>query len=201
MKLKSETLSYVLKTLLGVLLVLAVLDLAGSLVYAASESFYAEHLMDWNDKISLTLAVLYLAVIVIYLVWIYVVHGDLNRLIPDYPRSPGKSLACMLIPIYNFYGVPSTFMIMGNQAQAHAIHKEGKRISGLAFPLILLFFMKYASNRLINGNIDEPSSALYIFDGVVTVTMYAVFYSLTVSIAQALLQLNSRDKEENVLSR
>ncbi|RAP74912.1 hypothetical protein [Paenibacillus montanisoli] len=207
MKLKSERMSALLKIMLGALVVLSLLDLAGSFAYAASESFYADYVMSINDKISFLLAVLYLIILVIYLIWIYRVHADLNRLIPGYPRSPVKSLACMLIPIYNFYGVPSTFYIMGSHFQKNDIQKQGRSISALSIPVIILFFMKYASNRLININIDEPSASLYIFDGLISATMYFIFYRLTVSIARALFQLNGRTSveaspnEENVLSR
>jgi hypothetical protein len=40
----------------------------------------------------------------IFLLWFYHLHCDLGKLFPDYPVSPSKSLACLLIPLYSLIG-------------------------------------------------------------------------------------------------
>jgi len=50
-----------------------------------------------------------LIVAIISLIWMYRLHFDLLNIFPDYPISPGGSLARLIIPIYNIWGIWNTF--------------------------------------------------------------------------------------------
>jgi hypothetical protein len=64
---------------------------------------------------------------------------DLNQLFIRYPRSPGTALACIMVPFYSFYGLPSTYRIIGSHYlhEPKGIEKQGKWIHGLAVPLTI----------------------------------------------------------------
>src|SRR3569832_1249657 len=95
MKLKSETMSHVLKILLWVLVALAAIDVAFTVTYAIDVDAFIDNLNPFYGFENIMTAILNFIIIVIYLIWIYRVHMDLNRLFLEYPRSPSSALICM----------------------------------------------------------------------------------------------------------
>ena len=58
---------------------------------------------------------LYLVMIISALVWIFKLHQDFRVLYENYPISPGKSLACFMIPIYSLWGIWHTLSTMAKK--------------------------------------------------------------------------------------
>ncbi|WP_373232956.1 hypothetical protein [Cohnella sp.] len=188
MNLKSELLSNVLKILLWVLLSLSAMDLVGTLIYSTNIDFYLEYVYSINNFLLLLSIVLYLVIIVVYLIWIYRVHMDLNNLFVNYPRSPGMSLVCMMVPFYNFYGIPSIYMRIGEfySQYTSGLDKQGRWISRLAVPLMLSLFVLSGLNRTISNADGEPSTGLWFALGVAELITYSIFLIVCFQVSQGL---------------
>jgi hypothetical protein len=199
MILKSEMLSNVLKILLWVLLLLTVLDLAGAFIFSSNADFYIDLIYDLNNFISLIATVLYFVIAVIYLIWIYRVHMDLNNYFANYSRSPGMALACMMVPFFNFYGLPSTYLRIGEYFSQYAtgLEKQGQWIRGLAVPLILLFFLLSGINNSMSDADAESIVGLWIAAGITELIIYSIFLYLCISISYGLKQLQAKKNALN----
>lgn len=186
-KLYSEVLSNVFKFLLAILVSLSALNLLGTIVYSVSENAYIDYVYDLNAIISLFATILYYIVLVVYLVWIYRVHMDMQSLFPCFSRSPGMALACNMIPFFNIYGIPSVFIRIGRQFDGTpSTSRQGKFIIGMVAPLILLYISTTAVNRFAAGLDTEPSTTLLLVSGVLTTALYASYLTLCVQISKAL---------------
>ncbi|MBB3112403.1 hypothetical protein FHS18_004504 [Paenibacillus phyllosphaerae] len=187
MKLKSETLSNVLKILLWVLVGLACADLAGSIVYAASLEAFSIYVYDFYGFIEIVSAILYYVVAIVYLIWIYRVHMDLNALFPHFTRSPGMSLASMLVPVYNLYGIPSIYSTIGRWYQEHTdgAKQDGRWIARLAAPLLLFTMVTNVLNRIVS-QVDELSGSLFLTLSLSTFILYAIFLTLCIQVTRGL---------------
>lgn len=58
-----------------------------------------------DGLIALILLLAFVGMLVAYVVWIFKIHVDLNKLFPDYPITPKRSMALTLIPLYNLWGI------------------------------------------------------------------------------------------------
>lgn len=96
---------------------------------------------------------------IVFLLWLARVHLDLRRFYPDYLVSPGKSVACLLIPVYHLWGVWHVFSTMA------ATLKRDELGSGLTTEL---------SKWLI------ALVVTLVFDYVVVVEMIVGFFGATV---------------------
>jgi hypothetical protein len=196
MKLKSEMVSNILKIMLWALVTLTTLTLLANIIYVIDSTFYMDFIYSSNTFIDSVSTILYFIIMVIYLIWIYRVHMDLKLSFPDYPRSPGAALACSMIPFYSFYGLPSTYRMIGQhfQHETTGVEKLGRWISGLAFPLIICFVVLNVLNRLVARADGDPNTALWLTSNAVELTTHIVFLSLCILVSKGLQQINL-DKE------
>ncbi|WP_239618124.1 hypothetical protein [Cohnella mopanensis] len=186
MRLYSEVMSNVLKILLWALVALVSISLLCTIVFAIDVDLYLDYAYSLDGFVGICASVLYYIVLIIYLIWIYRVHVDLRDLFPFYSRTPGMSLACMMIPFFNFYGIPSTYYRMGQYMQRlPATLKQGRFISGLAAPLITLFFVTSGLNRVIT-RMEEPSATLYLVSSIFDVALYTLFLVLCILVSRGL---------------
>jgi hypothetical protein len=192
MQLKSEMMSNILKILLWPLVALTVTELLSTIIFTIDVTFYMNHVYSFNSFVNLLSFALYYIIIVVYLIWIYRVHMDLKQLFIYYPRSPGSALACMIVPFYSFYGVPSTYRIIGGHFlhQAKGIEKQGKWVHGLAVPLIICIVATNIFNRVIARSTGDTNPALLISSGVVELITYTLFLTLCILVSQGLKQMN-----------
>jgi len=197
MKLYSEMLSTIMKILLWALVGCASIVFICTAIYAIDIDLYIDYAYSLDGFIEVVSSVLYYIILVIYLIWIYRVHMDLKDLFPFYQRSPGMALACMMVPFFNFYGIPSTYSRIGNHlASLPATHKQGRIISGLAAPLIILFLVSSGLNRLITKSVTEPSSTLLLLSTLGSVVLYTVFLTLCIQVSQGLKNARTKTPEE-----
>jgi hypothetical protein len=192
MNLKSEMLSAIMKIMLWALIALSGLDLIATLVYAMDLNFYLDYIYSFNSFINIVSFVLYYLIVVLYLIWIYRVHIDLNHLFDRYPRSPGMSIAYMIIPFYNLYGLPSTYLRIGEYyEESVSAKRQGLRISGLAVPLIICFMTTGILNRYIANADGDASAILFIVTGVFELGTYIVFLCLCIFVSQGLKEITN----------
>ncbi|NBD27179.1 DUF4328 domain-containing protein [Paenibacillus glycinis] len=196
MPLKSELMTFVLKILLAALVALAAADLVFSTVYMMDEELFRERLVAVYGFVDSVSAVLYIIIIVVYLIWIYRVHMDLNRLYLQYPRTPGSALACMLIPVYNLYGQPSTFRLIGSHYQrTAALRKTGQWIQGLAVPLVIIMSASNVLGRFV-ANADEIPGSILFASSLITFVTYSLFLALCLLVSKGLIGVQERIADE-----
>lgn len=199
MKLYSEMLSTIMKILLWALVGCASIVFICTVIYTIDVDFYIDYAYSLDGFIEVVSSVLYYIILVIYLIWIYRVHMDLKDIFPFYQRSPGMALACMMVPFFNFYGIPSTYSRIGNHLESlPAAHKQGRIISGLAAPLIILFLVSSILNRVISKSATEPSSTLLLLSTLGGVVLYIVFLTLCIQVSQGLKNARTKTPEEPV---
>lgn len=189
MPLKSEFLSKLLKILLLPILVFKLVDFLSSIVISQSTDWFLTYINPFYGFLNVVASVANVIVIILFLIWIYRVHMDLNRLIVTYSRSPGMALACVMIPFFNFYGIPSNYFIMGNHFKEESIQlrKEGRWISGLAVPVILFSIIGNVLTRSLNA--DEANAMLMISASAFNLIVIGIYYALCHFVSNGLRKL------------
>ncbi|BBI31036.1 hypothetical protein [Cohnella abietis] len=197
MPLKSEMLSKILTILLWILTAFSVLSLLTTIVYVSDLDLYITYVYSLDGFIEVFSYPFYFIVVIVYLIWIYRVHMDLNTLFSYYPRTPGGSLVCMLLPIYNFYGIPSTFNILGEHLKRiPAAQKQGLSIKGLAAPLIIFFLGGRWLKQLVNNHPDVDSTVL-VLTFAVDVILNIVYLVICMRVAKGLTNIqNIKDNHQ-----
>lgn len=107
--LKSKGVGQKLITILWIALALLGLSLILSLLEVSVPSIYYDNFELINGLIVLLMLPIALIGAILFLIWIYHLHFDLSNAFPDYPISPFGSLARLIIPIYNIWGIWDTF--------------------------------------------------------------------------------------------
>ena len=137
------------------LVVLLWIDLALTLVHFP----LALHLKDslspiphstagWVLLVSILLYVpVFITQIIVFLCWIARVHSDLIFSFPDYPITPGKAVARLLVPVYHVWGVWSVFstMAMRLKDDETRISHHANSLSRWLLPLVATFVFEYIS--------------------------------------------------------
>jgi len=143
---------------LGTTIVIVVL----SLVNVISPSTYADFEIAYGILVLLGL-LLFLGLIVTFLVWAYVLHGDLKTLFGRYSITPGSALAQLMVPFYNLWGTWNVFSTLGNQFKWAGGELEGFG-SDIRFWLPLLYIITILArimNRIVlvqNSHSDDVAS-------------------------------------------
>ncbi|MBP3966067.1 DUF4328 domain-containing protein [Paenibacillus lignilyticus] len=192
MNLKSEFISFILKILLAALLVAALADLAFSAIYMIDLNMFSDYIYPMYGFVDIVSVVLYYVAAIVYLIWIYRVHMDLNRLYLQFPRTPGSAIACMIIPFYNFYGIPSIYQQIGSHYQrSAALSKDGQWIQGMSVPLIIFFIASNILGRFVS-RAEEVSGALLFASSLVTSILYTIFFTLCLLVSRGLSNIHAR---------
>lgn len=191
---KSLMISNILIILLWAMLVCGAISLIGTIVAAIDADFYLDRVYTVDGFVGMTSAWLYYIVIFVYLVWVYRVHMDLNALFPRYPRSPGAAIACMIVPLYNLYGIPSTYSLIAGSFSNDSVsaRTQGRRIRLLVVPLFVGVLASRALNSAIRRNIDEgASTTLWLIVGAVDLLTYGVYLTITLLVSRGLSNVYS----------
>ena len=144
--LKSEAAGTFLVWALCLGLSLASLSLLCSLVQVVNPDLY-DSIETLDGIISLSQLVVIAAAVVLFLTWMYQLHGDLKSLYRTYPISPGHALASLAIPIYNIWGIWNVFATIADRlkSQGGELAESG---GALRFWLPLLYVVTFATRIL-----------------------------------------------------
>ena len=112
--LKSNGVGHKLITILWIELALLGLSLILSLLEVSAPSIYYDNFELIHGLIILLMAPIVLIGAILYLIWMNRLHFDLSNAFLDYPISPLGSLARLIIPIYNIWGIWDTFATIAN---------------------------------------------------------------------------------------
>lgn len=198
MKLTNQATGNVLKIFLIIGMVLGSISVLTNFFYVY---FYYEVYLSiaWMDE-----AVIYTTIItwyitcVIYLFWIYKVHEDLKKLDAYYPITPLGSIARILIPIYNIYGLWNVFSTMSRYFKEH-----GKTVNigtkiGLLIPFYyILFFGTEILNRSIVAE-RVLNIHVYLISFILDVVLIIIYFLMTRNILKALPIIQTKLREKIV---
>ena len=118
-----------------------------------------EHLLTvpW---IAIPFGCVYLAILLLSLVWIYRLHKDLRQCYGSYPIDAENVLGRFICPIFNIWGIWNTLMTIARhfKAEAGRLHHHGLLLHRLVLVMYGIFTASYLLDRL-----------RYRKDGVVTI--------------------------------
>jgi hypothetical protein len=134
--------------------------------------------------------ILYIVTVIIYLVWIAIVHKDMNELEGSYEISPRGALARILIPIYNLWGLGNTYNTLGNYFQErYTIVQLGKRITNLVPMLYLIVFGGNALDRYVKINQYNVSDKVILFIEIFKLLGVIIYLVIAKSVYIGLVRL------------
>lgn len=156
------------------------------------EAFIAIH--------SISQLLLHIITIILFLVWMYLLHRDLELLFRAYPITPGQVLAQLMIPFYNLWGIWNVFSVL-----AERLKTRGGAALKHWLPLLYLtgFVSRFLSRLLINRSRDEEaeiSTTLLLFTLVVELFLTIIWLEMTRLIRKSVEYRVKEIEEEKSLA-
>lgn len=180
--------------LLGLSFIFSLLEVSIPLIYY----IYFELIDGFVALISLPIV---LIVAIIFLIWIYRLHFDLSNVFLDYPISPRGSLARLIIPIYNIWGIWDTFATIADHFKKNTeptIIDAGISLrSWLPFLYIAVFVSRIVSKITLSaatcGDCDAASflPILLLVEAISSAFVYVVYLQMTRAIFSGMNNLIS----------
>lgn len=143
--------------------------------YLFAFDFYRQYLSTIDNYFSTSNLFVYYIEIIIFLIWFFQLHRDLNGFFNFYPISPWGALIRM-IPIINLWGLGDAFAKIGKFIKRYD-NKLGKSIHYLIPFLYVSFFGLNYINKWIRRSTVDVSDSLMI-----TGTMFEIVFSFIVLI-------------------
>ncbi|MFC5467430.1 DUF4328 domain-containing protein [Cohnella suwonensis] len=187
MKLYSELTSNILKLMLIALIVVAAVRMLATLVYVIDMDAYWDYAYNADNFARIVRIVLFIINLIVFLVWIYRVHVDMKSLYPNHSRGPGGALACVMVPVFNlFYGIPSTFLRIGNSMRSLPTSSaQGRIVGNLAVPLTLIIWISNSITRYANKQ-EVPDERVVLLANALDVVLFSAFLVICLQIARGL---------------
>ncbi|GIO22254.1 hypothetical protein [Oceanobacillus sp. J11TS1] len=196
MNLTNQATGNVLKIFLIIGMILGGILALTNFFYAYLYEVYL--LISWVDwAVSISNSVIWFITCIIYLIWIYKVHTDLRLLNPDYPITPLGSIARIIIPFYNLYGLWNIFSTMSRYFEEHnKTFNIGNRL-GLIIPFYYILFL---GTEILNRSIvasEVPNIHLFVISFILDLILVVIFYFMVKDILKALPIIQSELTEKN----
>lgn len=200
MTLKSMGISNILKVFLWAIIITTGLSFITMSVYVLNYDWFLKiYYFDWF--LSTFFKLTFIMLVVIYLVWIFKVHKDIKQFYHQYPISPGGSLARIMIPFYNLYGIWNVYSTMYNYFKT----TNGTMGLGLKlkFYIPFYYFLLYIS-QIINQVVSSENAGFIFGEGVdeaillsygADLALYIMFLLIVNVVTEALKTLAN---EENL---
>lgn len=193
MELTSKSVGKVLKIFLFITIALNGIGLITSYFFAFQPVFFEQYLLTFDQFLSLFFTGIMIILNVLYLIWLFKVHKDFNKLDQSYPISPSGALARVLVPVYNIWGLWNVYSRMAVYLFPNTNSIElGKKLSkAIPFYYILLVVSRVLNQYLTRGtlsgvqNIEMVWLLSYAVDLVLTI-VFLVMYRIVTSALQVL---------------
>ena len=208
--LKSKGVGQKLITILWIGLALSGLSLILSLLEVSVPSIYYDNFELIDGLVALISLPIGLIVAILFLTWIYRIHFDLSNVFLDYPISPFGSLARLIIPIYNIWGIWDTFATIADHFKKNTepifskyttIIDAGISLrSWLPFLYIAMFVSRIVSKITLRaatcGDCDAASflPILLLAEAMSSVFVYVVYLQMTGAIVSGMNNLTSKEQ-------
>lgn len=187
-ELSSKASGNVLIFFLSLGLILSFVSLLLMLPYTFMEDFYFDYLVTIDDFISLFNTILYYLTVIVFLVWIYSVHRDINGFFKLYPISPGASLIYLIVPFISLFGLWFTFSAMGRFIKQNV--SEAANYGRWISYIVPLFYCSHfgcsLASRYFDGHPEEITETVQFLLLGSDVLLAVIYLLMTVWIIKAL---------------
>lgn len=193
MNLRSKSLGNVLYNFLWINLGLTALFLINIMITGVVET--GDTFLNYDATISLIWGIINIIYGIIFLIWIFNVHRDLQELDTSYPIKPGGAIARVLIPFYNIYGLWNIYSTMADYFKANVTNSgSGTKLAKYIPFYYILLWGSTIINYLVSGAYaDDAFNFLwfisYIGDGALTVTYILIINA----VSAGLWKLSAKD--------
>ncbi|MCW3128878.1 MAG: hypothetical protein N2V75_02070 [Methanophagales archaeon] len=199
--LKSKGIGQKLITLLWIGLALSALSLVFSLLEVSASSIYYTYLELIDGLVALFILPIALVIIILFLIWMYRLHFDLSNIFPGYPISPGGSLARLIIPIYNIWGIWNTFATIADHFKREPEPRIAHAGESLHFWIPLLYIVLIAASivdRILRGLFSigrDVAPILFLAEAISNVFVIVVWLQMVRIIFSGTNNLDKRKSE------
>jgi hypothetical protein len=169
-----------------------------SLIELISKTLYKNFVLI-NGFISFVSFFVDIVTLIIFFVWLYRIHVDLQNLFDDYSITPVGSIARFLIPFYHIWGIANTFNTFANKFEPEGgdLSQFGKTVRLLIIPFYCCIF---GSNEISHftvpefiANPENPSLPMMFFiSAILDVGWSFVLLSITKAMQSAVNQKAKR---------
>jgi len=138
--------------------------------------------------------ILQLFVSIIFVIWIYDVHVDLNNYYSDYPIKPYMTLPRVLIPIYSIWGVLNIYMNIVKywKNKDDKLKNLAVRLENWVAVAIFSVIVRYVLSKIIDEiTKDELEMIIRLAILIMIIITYISFTKITLTIRTALEYLKN----------
>jgi hypothetical protein len=198
---KSKGVGNILLLFLWVGLILSIFSLATTVPYVYAYDFYYHYLASVDHFVSSFNFVLYYITVIIFLVWMYRIHTDIIRTLPNYNVTPGGALIRLMVPFVNIWGLWNTFSNLSRLFKATELgsYRAGARLYLLIPFLYLTLYSTSILNRYILREPEFVGDTLIAVTVTLEVGMSLVFLMMAKIITNAMKEwalLKAAEKQE-----
>ncbi|MEN2766972.1 hypothetical protein [Ornithinibacillus xuwenensis] len=163
MTLTNKALGKVLKAFLLVAVVLSGLLLITTTFYVYAYDVFLE-MMAFDQALTVLYQIVWFISLILYFIWIFQVHADIQKITPYYDIKPGGALLRIFIPFYNLYGLWNIYSTMGNYFICYSkLEKLGKQLLRLIPVYYFLYFGSGILQRLLTKGYIVNDTVIFIY--------------------------------------
>lgn len=201
-KLASESVGKVLGIVLMVIILAELFAFTTTLIYTFNFDLYltlAQAEQAVNSFILISMYILY----IIYFVWMYKVHVDMQFYNLNYPIKPSKSVWSFLIPFYNLYGAWNVNSNLANTFRQRNFSNSNKIANRIMALLPLAYIFTFGDRFLggyINGMLASQeyiAEAVWIMVEVVFLALLLTYLGLFKSITNGVQLIRAANAESS----
>jgi len=188
----SRKVGKILSIFLGLTIILNVVALINVYFYIYQDSIF-QNIMVFDQIIGLVLIGLNS---ILYSIWIYKVHYDLNKISLHYPISPIRAILQIGIPFYNIWGTWNVYSTLADHFETKDVTKPLAKKIDFYMPLFYITsFFLWTSNELLNYN---PADVVWIFSYAVQLLLTITYLIIVRTITRSFQIIGSTDLEREV---
>ncbi len=189
MKLNSKSIGKILSVFLWIVIILSGVGLINTYIFAFHNNIYL-NIMAFDQFINIFLGVSFLILVILYLIWLYKIHIDLNHFSIQYPISPIAAVLRVIIPIYNLWGMWNVYSTMAKQLDLRFDTSLLAKQLRLFIPFY--YFLTLISRGLSSSLSNSTSEGIWLASYIVDLFL-VIFYLLMVKTITKALQIIAGD--------
>lgn len=129
--------------------------------------------------------------VILFLIWIFQVHRNLQEMDSTYPVTPGGALASVLVPFYNVYGLWHVYSTMANYFQeGSSTENVGLKLAKY-IPVYYIFTLGTVIVGIFLQDVDVVS-LWWIILYLANVVLTAIYILITKVVSIGVVQLRTR---------
>ncbi|SHM76738.1 hypothetical protein [Gracilibacillus kekensis] len=185
MKLNSKSIGKILSVFLWGVIILNGVGLINTYLFAFHYNIYL-NIMTFDHFINIFLGVSFLILVILYLIWLYKIHIDLNHFSIQYPISPLAAVLRVIIPIYNLWGMWNVYSTMAKQLDLR--FDTNTLANQLRLFIPFYYFLNIISRGVSSSLSNSTSIGVWLASYTVDLVL-VIFYLLMVKTITKALQI------------